>query len=144
MLGLLLFVIVALLYYIALELPLPIGQAEIPIIAALVVGACGLLAIWLGETTAVTINPQSFSSALRLGLPLLLIPVLLLLVDWLKPAPQAPDPNFPVRVMTYNIEPGSAQTGDKPSLKLPLSSKPQRSILSVCRRSSGLDAGRQC
>ena len=44
-LGLLFFVIVALFYYISLELPLPIGQAEIPIIVALIVGVFAILAL---------------------------------------------------------------------------------------------------
>ncbi len=110
LLGMLLFLIDALLYYISLELPLPFGQQEILVFIALFIGLCGLLAIVFLPETAVR-PTKRLTYALPLGAALLLVPVSLFIIDLVQPAPTPPDSDYPIRVMTYNLHSGFGTSG---------------------------------
>ncbi len=124
--SMLLFVLVALLYYISLELPLPFGQAEIPIFVAAFVGVLAFLGIWLhSETAASTALSTSTSTALGTNVPaaentslllkitgiLLIFPLILIIGDTFSPPPPAPTADYPIKVMTYNLHSGFGTDG---------------------------------
>ncbi len=116
--GMLFFVIDALLYYISLELPLPFGQTEIPVILAVFVGFLAFLGIWLHSETAVsTTSATSVPAAENTSLPLILtailliFPIILFIGDYFSPPPPAPIADYPIRVMTYNVHSGFGTDG---------------------------------
>jgi endonuclease/exonuclease/phosphatase family metal-dependent hydrolase len=105
--GNLFLVLLLLLYYMALDLPLPFDQPE-------VMAAMGLLLL-IGALTALRRPPVPLTgagTARRGAWLLLIIPAFLLGRDLLfAPAAPAPGNGYPVRVMSYNIHSGFGAEG---------------------------------
>lgn len=110
-LSMLLMVILALLYYIALELPIPFGQREIAAFAALFTAVAALLGLlWQWETAVVAPQPLPRPVFLAVSL-LLIVPLVQIGLQATRPAAPAPPPGFPVHVMTYNLHSGFGTDG---------------------------------
>ncbi len=106
-LGNLTLVLVMLLYYLSLEIALPVRQPEIRI-------SLGVL-LFLGGLASLRAAPAPLPAALRaprFAAGLLLVPLALLARDLLAGSPEPPPATgFPVRVMTYNIHSGFSTEG---------------------------------
>lgn len=102
----LLFVGLGLLYYMALELALPLGMSDLPLIAAIIVGACAVFGAMRPATT-----PSTDRFPLSVAAALTAVPLLLLVVDLASPQPEPPSSELPLTVMTYNIHSGMGIDG---------------------------------
>ncbi len=103
--GMMLFVVLAFLYYVGLDIALGFPRGVIPV-------AAGLLAVWpvvfRGRSpVAATV----FRPVYALMATLFLIGPLLMPLNWLAPAPALPEPGRSVRTMTYNLHMGFDTAG---------------------------------
>ncbi len=106
--GLILFVLLAFVYYAALDISLGVPRSLIPALAA---GLLGLAAVWAVVSSRGRLeSPWSELSPFTAGALLLAVPLAALGIY--GPAPAASPPaNGPVTVMTYNIHSAFAANG---------------------------------
>lgn len=104
--GWLLFVGLGLMYYMALELALPLSMSDLPIVAAVIVAICSVIGVYrISATEPVGKFPLAAATAL------LVIPLMLLVIDLITPQPEPPSADKPLKVMTYNIHSGMGIDG---------------------------------
>lgn len=109
--SLLLLVIIALLYYIALELPIPFGQRDIAAFAALLTAVAALFGLLWQWSTAV-VSPQPLPRPVFLIVSLLLIvPLVQMGIQATRADAPTPAPGFPIQAMTYNLHSGFGTDG---------------------------------
>ncbi|MCO5196975.1 MAG: endonuclease/exonuclease/phosphatase family protein [Anaerolineae bacterium] len=102
----LLFAGLALMYYMALELALPLAMSDLPVVAAIILAICAVIGVYRLDATV-----SDYTFPLAAATVLLIIPILLLVIDLVSPQPEPPSADKPLTVMTYNIHSGMGIDG---------------------------------
>lgn len=105
--GILAFIALGLLYYLALDVPLGLTLAELRWLFGAVAAVLGLLAWWGRRPTPSAVGWWPLAA----GVALLLVPEATAIVSALRPPSAAPPPGSPITVMTYNVHAGFGTDG---------------------------------
>ena len=105
-LGMTLLVIIGLAYYVPLDLDLGFAQSQVRVAVAIVLGLIGVA----GAASVTAVRPGVATQAWAFAALACVLPLLGLLLGGRDPV-TAPDTQFPVRVMSYNIHSGFSTDG---------------------------------
>ena len=78
------------MYYMALELALPLAMSDLPVVAAIILAICAVIGVYRLDATV-----SDYTFPLAAATVLLIIPILLLVIDLVSPQPEPPSADKP-------------------------------------------------